>query len=105
MSMWSQEISGREGLNVVQFEERTIDQMMDERRLILTLNSKGLVQDATGSPESLFGFVPDALVGSHLMYVLDIFRPGLDSRHDLGPTQLLDLEDQATRVLFNMAER
>jgi hypothetical protein len=37
-------------------------QMLDERRLVLTLNSKGEILTASPSPESLFGFQPQELV-------------------------------------------
>lgn len=37
-------------------------QVMDERRLSLLLDSKGVVKEASGSPKTLFGFEAQALV-------------------------------------------
>jgi hypothetical protein len=37
-------------------------QMLDERRLLLKLNNKGVVTSASASPAALFGFEPSSTV-------------------------------------------
>ncbi|GFH27264.1 PAS domain-containing protein, partial [Haematococcus lacustris] len=78
-------------------------QVLDERRLSLVLNSKGLVLQAGDSTSSLFGFEPTALVGAHLAYVVDVLRPSAGD--GTGIVSMLDDELRAGQVLMHMAER
>ncbi|KAL6757143.1 hypothetical protein V8C86DRAFT_1716601 [Haematococcus lacustris] len=97
------EVPGKDALNVVTMTDRTEQQVLDERRLSLVLNSKGLVLQAGDSTSSLFGFEPTALVGAHLAYVVDVLRPSAGD--GTGIVSMLDDELRAGQVLMHMAER
>ncbi|KAJ9529670.1 hypothetical protein QJQ45_014402 [Haematococcus lacustris] len=97
------ELPNRPALNVVTFAERDEEQVLDERRLCLLLNSRGYVLDISNSPASLFGFDASALVGRHLAYILDELRPSTGQQGDVA--SLMDDEVQAGKLLMHMAER
>ncbi|KAJ9529821.1 hypothetical protein QJQ45_022220 [Haematococcus lacustris] len=80
------------------------NKVLDERRLLLVLSSKGIVQEVSASPASLFNFEPTALLGSHLSYVIDVLRPRPgDGGADIA--SMMEDELQASKLLMHMAER
>jgi hypothetical protein len=56
----------QEALNVVTLQPRTLAQVLDERRLSLLLDGRGIVLEASTVSASLFGFDPAALVSRQL---------------------------------------
>ncbi|KAL6757720.1 hypothetical protein V8C86DRAFT_1620236 [Haematococcus lacustris] len=91
-------------LNVMLLTPRSEQEVLDERRLLLVLSSKGIVQEVSASPASLFNFEPTALLGSHLSYVIDVLRPRPgDGGADIA--SMMEDELQASKLLMHMAER
>jgi hypothetical protein len=67
---------------------------MDERRLLLEVNTQGIVQAilSTSTPGSLFGFEPHQLMGKSLGNVVDVLHlQGGSSKHkNANRTQAVD---------------
>lgn len=93
-----QDRPGREPLSVAMLTERTHGESLDERRLAVMVDEKGLVRSVSHSPNNLFDFDPQALVSNQragpqkslkdiskaaLKFVHDFagFRPGKDHIH------------------------
>ncbi len=97
--------SARGQASIVTLDERTHEQMLDERRLSLLVSSKGVVLDVGTSPRGLFRLESDALVGCSIMHILDVFRPPLELAASADVSALLDHEDHAAKVLLLMAKK
>ncbi len=80
-------------------------QMLDERRLSLLVNSKGMVLEASHSPTSLFNLDPQALIGCPVAHILDILKPPTDLAVSIDVPGLLDHEEQAAKTLLLMAKK
>jgi hypothetical protein len=72
MSVRAAPLHVQEPLNVVTLSPRTLGQVLDERRLSLLLDGKGIVLEASKVAQTLFGFDSAALVGFCLVIVLRI---------------------------------
>lgn len=104
MASHLQDTAGREPLSVALLAEKTESQALDERRLALIVNSAGLVVSVSDSPEGLFDFEPQSLVGSPLAYVIDVLRPTADPAV-INPVAIMQDEDKAAKMLVAMAHK
>jgi hypothetical protein len=58
------------------FQERTMQQALDERRLRVKVDHKGFVVNVMSrTPTALFGFNPGTLVGMHVGAIVDVLQP------------------------------
>ncbi len=62
-----------ESANIVTIQPSSMEQAMDERRLLLKMNQSGIVTKVGASPESLFGFNPSEMLGKPISSFVDIF--------------------------------
>ncbi|GFH20380.1 predicted protein, partial [Haematococcus lacustris] len=92
------ELPGKEPMNVVAFQDSSFEQVLDERRLRLLLDSKGRVLAAGDSSISLFNLDPQALVGLPLTHILDVLRPKACDDDPLN-------DASAAAALMDMANR
>lgn len=104
MSLQSQDTAGRDPLSVALLTEKTELQALDERRLSLIVNTAGLVVSVSDSPEQLFHFEPQSLVGSPLAYIIDVLRPVADPAN-MDPVAMMEDEDKAAQMLVAMAHK
>ncbi|GAX78754.1 hypothetical protein CEUSTIGMA_g6191.t1 [Chlamydomonas eustigma] len=65
---------GGEAANIVYLEKISMDQAKDERCLSVQMDQDGTVCSVGGSPESLFGFLPQNMIGRSISDFLDVFQ-------------------------------
>ncbi|GAX73356.1 hypothetical protein CEUSTIGMA_g809.t1 [Chlamydomonas eustigma] len=63
-----------ESTHIVDLTASSMEQALDERRLSIVTDQMGLVIRVGGSPASLFGFDPKAMIGNHVSNYIDVFQ-------------------------------
>lgn len=80
---------GDENIYIVKMKPVTFPVALNDRRVSLHIDARGVVLDISNTPQSTFGFKPSILVGRNLHDIIDVFHnlpviggaDGMDMEH------------------------